>query len=316
MHLALAKFQGRQGGIGACACVRLVCVLSSPMAASPMAGPKLLAVSDLHVGFPENRRIVENLWPASPEDWLLVAGDVGELFADIEWALRTLSERFATVIWVPGNHELWTHPRDPVQLRGQERYASLVQLCRSLGVTTPEDPYLVWENPGGPVAVAPLFLLYDYSFRPPGAATKAEGLALARASGVMCADESVLHPDPYPSREAWCLARTQITERRLATRDPSLKTVLVNHFPLVREPTRILRYPEFAQWCGTECTADWHVRFNAAVVVYGHLHIPRTTWQDDVRFEEVSLGYPREWRAWPGKPGLLRQILPVPGGLG
>ena len=57
----------------------------------------------------------------------------------------------------------------------------------------------------------------------------------------------------------------------------------------------MLRYPEFAQWCGTERTADWHLRFRAAAVVYGHLHIPRTTWHDGVRFEEVSLGYPREW---------------------
>ncbi len=55
----------------------------------------------------------------------------------------------------------------------------------------------------------------------------------------------------------------------------------------------MLRYPEFAQWCGTERTADWHTRFNAKAVVYGHLHIPRTTWEDGVRFEEVSLGYPR-----------------------
>ena len=64
----------------------------------------------------------------------------------------------------------------------------------------------------------------------------------------------------------------------------------------------MLRHPEFAQWCGTERTADWHLRYRAAAVVYGHLHIPRTTWYDGVRFEEVSLGYPREWRA-PRRPG-------------
>ncbi len=73
-------------------------------------GPKLLAISDLHGAFPENRRIVENLRPESGADWLLVAGDVGELFSDIEWTFRTLTERFATVVWAPGNHELWTHP--------------------------------------------------------------------------------------------------------------------------------------------------------------------------------------------------------------
>jgi 3',5'-cyclic AMP phosphodiesterase CpdA len=276
----------------------------------------LLAVSDLHVAFPENRKIVENLRPDSAADWLLVAGDVGELFADIEWALRTLSERFATVVWAPGNHELWTHPRDVVQLCGEERYRRLIRLCQSLGVVTPEDPYLVWDGAGGPVTIAPMCLLYDYTFRPPGAATKAEGLALAYESGVVCADESLLHPDPYPSREAWCQARIEITERRLAAMEASLPAILMNHFPLVREPTRLLRYPQFAQWCGTERTIDWHVRFNAAAVIYGHLHIPRTTWHDGVRFEEVSLGYPREWQSWGRVPGRLRQILPVPEGPG
>ncbi len=46
-------------------------------------------------------------------------------------------------------------------------------------------------------------------------------------------------------------------------------------------------------------------------MVYGHLHIPRTTWHDGVRFEEVSLGYPREWRPRATNPGELRQILPA-----
>ena len=68
--------------------------------------PKLLAVSDLHVGFPENREIVADLRPRSPEDWLLVAGDVGEHAPDNEWAQRTRSDRFATVVWVPGAFEL------------------------------------------------------------------------------------------------------------------------------------------------------------------------------------------------------------------
>jgi hypothetical protein len=89
----------------------------------------------------------------------------------------------------------------------------------------------------------------------------------------------------------------EATERRLAEADPELRTVLVNHFPLMTEQTLALGMPAFAQWCGTTRTADWHLRFRAAAVVYGHLHIPRTTWHDGVRFEEVSLGYPREWRA-------------------
>lgn len=281
---------------------------------SVSGGPagKLLAVSDLHVAFADNRSLVSALRPESDADWLLVAGDVAETVADIEWALTTLRERFAVVVWVPGNHDLWTPGTDPVQLRGQERYLHLVAMCRRLGVLTPEDPYPVWDGPGGPVTVAPLFVLYDYTFRPAGATSKEAGLAQAYATGVVCADENLLHPDPYPSRDAWCQARLAVTERRLSERDPGLPTVLVNHFPLVREPTRVLRYPVFAQWCGTTATADWHLRFEAAAVVYGHLHIPRTTWYDGVRFEEVSLGYPREWQPRPMAPQLPRQILPAP----
>jgi 3',5'-cyclic AMP phosphodiesterase CpdA len=264
------------------------------------------------VAFPENRKLVEELRPESDGDWLLLAGDTAELSPDIEWVLRTLSGRFATVVWTPGNHELWTHHEDPLQFRGQERYMYLVGLCRDLGILTPEDPYPVWEGPQGAVTVAPLFLLYDYTFLPDGALTKEQGLAYAHETGVVCTDEMILHPDPYPSREAWCWARIEATERRLAARDPALPVVFVNHYPLVREPTRVLRYPQFAQWCGTTRTHDWHLKYNAAAVVYGHLHIPRVTWYDGVRFEEVSVGYPREWQRWTTDPCVPRQILPAP----
>ncbi len=269
----------------------------------------LWAVSDLHVGYEENRRLVERLEPRSPGDWLIVAGDVGEVFGHVETTLRLLRSRFAEVIWAPGNHELWTHARDPVTLRGVERYDRLVAMCRHLGVRTPEDDYALWQGDGGPALVAPLFLLYDYTFRAPGTATKEESLAYAYRTGVVCTDESLLHPDPYPDRESWCRARVAATEQRLAAADPDVPLVLVSHWPLHRHPTEVLWYPEFAQWCGTELTDDWHRRFTVAASVYGHLHIPRTTWQDGVPFHEVSLGYPREWGRRGKEPELLRPVL-------
>jgi len=285
----------------------------------------LFAISDLHISYPENREHVERLEPESPGDWLIVAGDVAERFLDIAWALHILRSKYAKVIWVPGNHELWTPKGDQVQSRGEERYRQLVELCRKLDVVTPEDPFEVWEGRQGAaeggregsgaeparLVIAPLFVLYDYSFRPEGTHSKEEGLAAAARAGVMATDESMLHPDPHPSREQWCAERVAISERRLAERPESLPTILVNHFPLTQEPTRALRFPEFAQWCGTTRTADWHKRFDARAVVYGHLHIPRTSHEDGVRFEEVSLGYPREWSRRGAAPR-PRRILPGP----
>ena len=162
-----------------------------------MTTPRLLALSDLHVAHPQNREIVAGMTPGNDDDWLLLAGDVGESYPDIEWALRTLADKYATVVWTPGNHELWTRRQDPVDLRGEQRYLALVELCRKIGIRTPEDPYPVWHGPGGPVTVAPVFLLYDYTFRPDGALTKEQGLKLAYEKGIVCSDEALLHPDPH-----------------------------------------------------------------------------------------------------------------------
>lgn len=264
--------------------------------------PSLWAVSDLHVGHSDNRPFVDDIRPENPGDWLIVAGDVADRFDQIVDTLRALRNRFETVVWVPGNHELWTLPGDPVSARGVARYLKLVDALRGIGVVTPEDSYPVWPGPRGPVIVAPLFLLYDYTFRPPGTSSYSEALSVAEAAGVLCTDEVLLSPDPYPSRQAWCEARLERTRARLDALPPDARTVLVNHWPLVREPTRRLRYPEFALWCGTERTADWPVRYRAEAVVYGHLHIPVSDRIDGISHHEVSLGYPHEWDrpgAWP-----------------
>jgi 3',5'-cyclic AMP phosphodiesterase CpdA len=276
---------------------------------------RLFATSDLHIAYPANRQLVDDIADRSNgdhrADWLLVAGDVAERVEDVAWALERLRRTFSTVVWAPGNHELWTTPRgDPNGLRGEARYRRLVEICRDLGVLTPEDPYPTWDGPGGPLVVVPLFVLYDYTFWPPGATSAKDAMVRAWEAGVVCTDEFVLHPDPYPGLDAWCRARVAATLPRLAEVPSDRRTVLVSHWPLHQGPTSVLRLPEFSIWCGTTLTADWHVRFRATLAVYGHLHIPRTTWYDGVRFEEVSLGYPREWQRRPKPPPVLRQLLP------
>jgi hypothetical protein len=161
--------------------------------------------------------------------------------------------------------------------------------------------------------VVPLFTLYDYSFCPPGMGP-AEAIAWARAADLECADEHLLYPDPYPSRQAWCQARCELSEQRLAAalERHAGPVVLIDHFPLRSELAVLPAIPRFKIWCGTTRTADWARSYRASVVIYGHLHIRATTYLDGVRFEEVSLGYPRQWsRRTPSMRG-PRQILPEP----
>jgi 3',5'-cyclic AMP phosphodiesterase CpdA len=252
---------------------------------------RLLAVSDLHVGQLDNRRFVQEIAPAK-DDWLILGGDLGESEADLRFVLETLAPRFARLVWVPGNHELWTVEQGG--LRGEARYRRFVEVCRSFDALTPEDPYEQWPGEGPPLVVAPLFLLYDYSFRPDDVPAD-QALAWAAEKNLVCTDEILLHPDPHPTRTAWCMARCDATERRLAAIPETVGTILVNHFPLRREHAYLPFVPRFSIWCGTRRTEDWHVRYRAKAVVFGHLHIRQQRVVDGVIFHEVSLGYRRQW---------------------
>jgi predicted phosphodiesterase len=271
---------------------------------------KLFAISDLHLRYEVTRKALEAL-PPHPEDWLIVAGDVGETEQHLRFALAVLRRRFAKLLWVPGNHDLWTVPPHPDEPRGLAKYNRLVAICRDFGVLTPEDPYVEWPGPGPRCVLAPLFLLYDYTFRPDEIPVE-EAIQWAAEENVLCSDEVLLHPDPYPSRQAWCAALCAAAEPRLEAAARRGPLVLINHFPLRRELAILPRVPRFSIWCGTRKTEDWHLRFGAHTVIYGHLHIRATKQRDGVRFEEVSLGYPHDWDPRRGIEPYLREILPGP----
>jgi 3',5'-cyclic AMP phosphodiesterase CpdA len=272
------------------------------------SAPRLLATADLHLAHKTNREALDALGEY-PDDWLALVGDVGERPEHLVIALTAMVPRFARVIWTPGNHDLWCPPDASDRTRGQTRYDELVAICRDFGVLTPEDTYPIW--PADPaVVVVPMFLLFDYSFRPDDVA-ESDAVAWARASGVVSTDEQMLDPSPWPSRAAWCHARCDATEARLEALPATTRTVLINHWPLRYDLARPPRVPRFSIWCGTRRTEDWPRRFRARVVVSGHLHLRTTLWRHGVRYEEVSLGYPRDWRQERGIGWYLREILPA-----
>jgi predicted phosphodiesterase len=271
---------------------------------------KLWAISDLHIGRAANRKALESM-RRRPGDWLILAGDIGETETELADAFELLQRRFAKLIWVPGNHELWTTdnaPGSPQATRGEARYSALIALARSYGVVTPEDPYPLWPGSDRPIVIAPLFTLFDYSFRPDGVPA-ADVVDWAAAEGIVSADESLLDPTPYPDRAAWCARRVESTAARLAALPADWATVLVNHYPLQFRHALLSGMPRFVPWCGTRLTEDWPLRYRALAVVYGHLHTRRSFEQDDVMFHEVSLGYPEQWDQRVPINSFLRSVL-------
>ncbi|PSR78412.1 Metallo-dependent phosphatase-like protein [Coniella lustricola] len=279
---------------------------------------RLYAIGDLHLSYPANR----NLWAELDlhlDDGLILCGDLAEKAEHLELAFSTATRCFKKVFWCPGNHELYTlaAPSDPAPLRGEAKYNQCVAIARKHGVLTPEDDFFLWEGAGGPALIAPIFTLYDYSFRPAHLKTKEEALKWAEEADTVATDEFILHPDPHPSREAWCDVLVARAEKRLQEAlAQNVPLIIVNHWPLREDLVTIPRVPRFILWCGTKKTEDWHTRFNAKVVVSGHLHVRRTDWKDGVRFEECSLGYPRQWdevvKAGHDVNSFLREILPGP----
>jgi 3',5'-cyclic AMP phosphodiesterase CpdA len=271
---------------------------------------KLYAISDLHLHHAANRTALTAI-PPHYDDWLILGGDIAHSEEQLRFALSFLTTRFQQLFWVPGNHDLWTSPKVPTPQRGAVHYQRLVAICRDYGVLTPEDPYIRWPGDGSPCLICPLFVLYDYSFRPADVLPE-QAIQWAVESGVLCADEAFLHPQPYPTKIAWCASRCLYTEQRLQEVASAGPLVLINHFPLREDLIRLRRIPRFSIWCGTRYTEDWHVRFPVKVVVSGHLHMRGTAYRDGVRFEEVSLGYPRDWQQELGMTHYLREILPGP----
>ena len=62
---------------------------------------RLWALSDLHVSHPENHAALEG-FPAFPDDWLILGGDVTTGTHRLDWCFRHLAAKFRQVVWVPG----------------------------------------------------------------------------------------------------------------------------------------------------------------------------------------------------------------------
>lgn len=267
---------------------------------------KLWAISDLHIGVPANRKALEQLSDFR-EDWLILGGDICERMQDLEWVFAFCSKKFARVFWVPGNHELWLITEAERQSTSVLKYASQLEMAKKYGIFTPAEPWVTFPETGH--IIVPLFTLYDYSFRPANI-ERNQVIEWASAENCVCTDEVAINPSPFQNIDAWSRSLCEQARQRLEKELPeNARTILINHFPLREDLIYIPKAPRFTPWCGTRQTENWHSRYNADVVISGHLHVRRTLVRDQTRFEEVSLGYARQWDETKGLQHYLKQVI-------
>lgn len=274
---------------------------------------KLYAISDLHLANKSNRDALHSILPHN-EDWLILAGDTGETVEHLKLALAILTPKFRQIIWVPGNHDLWTIPLNNDGLKGEYKYKSLVNICRTYNVITPEDEYPQIKLKDKYYVIAPTFTLYDYSYRP-DSVNYENAVDWAAESGVVCTDEDLLIPSPHNSIKEWCHIRCKYTELKLDKIPSSIPIIFVNHYPIIEKFAILPRFPRFTLWCGTKYTQNWLKKYNIKNVVYGHTHIRLSIYWEDIKFDEVSLGYPRDWNEDKGIEYYLREIVPPNNGI-
>ena len=262
-------------------------------------------MSDLHVD--QNQEALELLEAraiADGVDALVVGGDVTHRLDLLETTLRRLRGAYPRVLYVPGNHDLWSREaKDASRVRYLDR---LPALCRRLRVD-----YL----PDGPVAVGDGTVVgqtgwYDYSMADARLALPLDAYRVGTHERLAWADKVMVTWGGVDDAEltAWMDARLAADLER-APRDKPL--VVATHMLPFDElaPEHPLQWAFVRGFLGATALGETIVRAAEAGApiahcLAGHSHWARRTEVTaagrTIVAETSPLGYPREY----GRAGL------------
>lgn len=247
---------------------------------------RIYAISDLHVDFAANLTLLETLPPNHAADVLLLAGDVSHRLERTEVTLRLLTQRFARVLFVPGNHDLWLEEGVAEADTSLDRLTGLMALCDRLGVQT--GPAAVGDD----WWVVPLHGWYEAHFgAPDGPPVSEEVLARRWSDHRRCRWPSSLGDDA--ARCAHFASRNEVYPA-----PPDGRRVLTfSHFvprPDLIPPLERLRFKQLPRVSGTLRLERQLRAVGSEIHVFGHTHIPWDASLDGVRYVQRPLAYPWE----------------------
>jgi predicted phosphohydrolase len=247
-------------------------------------------VSDLHVDHhPEVTGMIGAQAARLGVDALVVAGDLSSKLSTIAGVLAELRALVPTVVYVPGNHDLWA---DDSRRRYLEELPAVVARA---GVA-----YL----PDGPVVLRDLALVgqtgwYDYSLADPTLDIPGEAYRAGRFGKLAWSDKRFVHWEGLDEAglTAWMAERLAADLAALAD---GTRTLVVTH--LLPFPEMVVRRPVpwgfVGGFLGSTRLGDViraaRARLDVVRAWCGHTHFRVSVEVDGLRCETSPIGYPKE----------------------
>ena len=240
---------------------------------------RVFALSDIHTDHEDNRRWVSTLSNADyQDDVLILAGDVSDSLERLQWTIEAFASRFATVLYVPGNHDLWVL-RDREPGNSLEKYQQVCTVVEQAG-----GSLQVFRRNG--LCIVPLLGWYDYSFGQPSQDLRDRWIDYRACAW----------PEDLPE-ERIAAHFTQLNP--LPALHESDTVITFSHFlpridvmpHYIPEDKRFL-YPVL----GSSLLETQLRALDSKLHVYGHSHVNRQVRIEGITYINNAFGYPNETR--------------------
>lgn len=240
---------------------------------------RVFAVSDIHVDYPENASWVHQLSQNDyQEDCLILAGDISDAIERISACFETLKHKFAHILFIPGNHELWV--RSDENITSIEKCKRVIKIAHSFGVHTNATTI-------NGIHFLPIWGWYDFGFGKPNEFIRNAWVDFRRCKW----PESLSTQDKINN---YFLEKNK--SLRLDVEGPKIS---FSHFlpridvmPKFIPAERRQIYPVL----GSNKIEEWVRRTGSSIHVYGHSHVNRDVTLDGVRYINNAFAYPSEDR--------------------
>jgi hypothetical protein len=281
----------------------MISIDSSPLHDAAARGPRVWAISDIHTDIKQNRAWLHALsTTAYHRDTLILAGDVSDRLETLYDTLTHLQSLFASVCYVPGNHELWIRRQEcPHSIA---KFWQIRYLCDMLGIHT--RPLKLSSPSGNSVWIVPLFSWYMQPEEGEGSLFKEKPGEDPTLS--MWGDNHFTSWPPMAAAPTVADFFLQLNDGHVA-RHYDAPVISFSHFvprseliystPAERQGRHLSDpYPRFNFSRVAGCTGiDTQIRRLRSIIhIYGHQHRNRDRVIDGVRYISYCLGYPREWQ--------------------